>query len=121
MRTRNSLIAALVLGLALTAAAGDKKPPQPYALLFGTVFDTDGRSLSGVPVKIKRAGDKKAKWELISNSTGEFAQRLPAGKADYVVWADVKDKAVAERSALTVHFENDERQDVALHLTKEKK
>ena len=39
---------------------------------------------------IRRADQKKAKWELNSDHSGEFAQRLPAGKADYVVWADMK-------------------------------
>ena len=66
------------------------KSRKPYALIFGTVWDPDGHPLYGVKVKIRRADEKKARWELYSNHTGEFAQRVPAGKADYVVWADVK-------------------------------
>ena len=119
---RNSLIVALAVTLLLgSSLAGDKKAVMPYALLFGTVFDADGRSAAGIRVKVRRSSETKARWELVSNRTGEFAQRLPVGKSDYVVWADLKDKAAAERSAITVHFENDERQDVVLHLTKEKK
>jgi hypothetical protein len=75
-------------------------------------------------VKIRRATDKanKARWELYSNHTGEFAQRLPAGKADYIVWADVKGvklssgKQLKPGSEVTVHIDNDERSDIGLHL-----
>ncbi len=46
--------------------------------------------LYGVKVKIRRADQKKAHWELYSDHNGEFAQRVPAGQADYLVWADLK-------------------------------
>src|SRR3984893_16431018 len=58
------------------------QPDQPYALIFGTVWGPDDRPIYGVRVKIRRAQDKKPKWELYSNHTGEFAQRVQAGKAD---------------------------------------
>ena len=74
----------------LSAQSAGREKPKPYALIYGTVWDPDGHPLYGVKVKIRRAEDKKAHWELYSNHTGEFAQRVPAGKADYVVWADVK-------------------------------
>ena len=61
------------------------KPGEPYALIFGTVWGPNDRPVYGVKVKIRRSRDKKAKWELVSDHQGEFAQRLPAGKADYVV------------------------------------
>jgi len=70
--------------------AGGKKKIAPYALIFGTVWDAQSRPAYGVPVKIRLADKKKAKWELISDRRGEFAQRVPAGAADYVVWADLK-------------------------------
>jgi hypothetical protein len=41
---------------------------------------------------------QKARWELYSNHTGEFAQRVPAGKADYVVWADLKGYKLASEA-----------------------
>ena len=74
----------------VSAQGNDRAKPKPYALIFGTVWDPDGHPLYAVKVKIRRADEKKARWELYSNHTGEFAQRLPAGKADYIVWADVK-------------------------------
>ena len=82
----------------------------------------DGQALYGVKVKIRRADEKKARWELYSNHTGEFAQRLPAGKADYIVWADVKGyklpsgKHLKPGSEVTVHIDDDERSDIGLHL-----
>ena len=75
-------------------------------------------------VRIRRADDKKPKWELFSNHTGEFAQRVPAGKADYVVYADLKDfksspkKKLQAGTPVTVHIDNDKRVDIGLHLTR---
>jgi len=100
------------------------KPDQPYALIFGTVWGPDDRPIYGVKVKIRRAQDKKPKWELYSNHTGEFAQRVHAGKADYVVWADLKDYKSPDGKPLhlvreiPVHVENEERVDIGLHLTR---
>lgn len=94
---------------------------KPYALIIGTVWGPDDRAVYGIKVKIRRASETKARWELSSNHTGEFAQRVPAGKDDYVVWADLKgvktkDGKELEAEEVTVHIENDERSDVSLHL-----
>jgi hypothetical protein len=104
------------------ARASGPEKPKPYALVFGTVWDPNGHPVYGVKVKIRRADAKRAHWELYSNHSGEFAQRLPAEKADYVVWADVKDyklpsgKKVKPGPEVTVHIESDERSDIGLHL-----
>lgn len=100
------------------------KPKHPYALIVGTVWGPDDRPVYGVKVKIRRSKDKKAKWELQSDHHGEFAQRVPAGQADYVVWADLKafkpldGKALHAVKEVPVHTDNDERIDVGLHLSK---
>jgi hypothetical protein len=100
------------------------KPGEPYALIFGTVWGPNDRPVYGVKVKIRRSQDKKAKWELVSDHQGEFAQRLPAGKGDYVVWADLKNFKAADGTTLhsgqemSVHVNDDERVDIGLHLTK---
>jgi hypothetical protein len=99
-----------------------QRPDQPYALIFGTVWGPDDRPLYGVKVKIRRADQKKAHWELYSDHHGEFAQRLPAGAADYLVWADLKGykslngKELHQDGEVKVHVDGDERQDVGLHL-----
>jgi hypothetical protein len=99
-----------------------KDPRKSYALIAGTVWGPDDRPVYGVTVKIRRADQKKAKWQLYSNHTGEFAQRLPAGKADYIVWADLKGfksltgKKLTPGPEVTVHIESEERADIGLHL-----
>jgi len=103
-------------------ARGEQPKNKPYSLIFGTVFDPDGRVVYGVKVRIRRASEKKVRWELYSDHSGEFAQRLPAGKMDYIVWADLKDfklpsgKHLKSGTEVTVHIENDERADIGLHL-----
>ena len=116
-----------LLGLCLppSSAAQQVKPGQPYALIFGTVWGPDNRPVYGIRVKIRRATDKpkKVRWELYSDHRGEFAQRVPAGEADYIIWADLKGvkttdgKPVHLVQEVTVHVYNDEREDTGLHLT----
>ena len=111
------LLGLILLAATLAAMASDKRAEKPYALIFGTVWDSDYRPVYGVRVKIRRADHKKARWELHSDHQGEFAQRVPAGAADYVVWAEPEGKHVPTAEA-KVHVQNDERVDVGLHLTK---
>ncbi len=95
-----------------------KKAKYDYALIYGTVWDKDNRPVYGVPIKIRRSDQKKAKWELISDHQGEFAQRVPVGRADYIVWADVKVPKGQQKPETKAHIEDNERIDVSLHLTK---
>lgn len=90
-----------------------------YALIYGTVWGPDDRPVGGVPIKIRRAADKKAKWQLMSDSRGEFAQRVPVGAEDYVIQADVKTPKGQPKPETTAHIVDNERTDVSLHLNKE--
>jgi hypothetical protein len=114
----------------LVAAPESKNPEskdkvKPYALIAGTVWGPDDHPVYGVTVKIRRATDKpkKVRWEVYSDHMGEFAQRVPAGESDYVLWADLKGVKSADGKPLrlaqpvTVHIYNDEREDTGLHLT----
>jgi hypothetical protein len=94
-----------------------QKDGKPYALIFGTVWDKNDRPVYGVPVKIRLATEKKAKWELVSNHTGEFAQRVPVGPADYLVWLDIKTPKGTPKPQKIVHIQNDERADISMHLS----
>jgi hypothetical protein len=111
--------------VANAAPASKLKPTDPYALIFGTVWGPDNRAVYGITVKIRRVPDKKPKWEVYSNHSGEFAQRVPAGQADYVVWADLKGVKTTYGYPLhlaeevPVHVEYDERVDIGLHLVRE--
>lgn len=118
-------ICALMLPIFATPqplVAADKSEDKPYALIFGTVWGPDNRPVYGVPVKIRRAKDKKPKWEVYSDHHGEFAQRVPAGESDYILSADLKHVKSADgkplhASDVTVHIYNDEREDTGVHLT----
>ena len=127
MRSRFSAYAAVFACVAtvlspFASRASEQPKEKPYALIFGTVWDPDGRPVYGVKVKIRRADQKKAKWEVYSNHSGEFAQRVPAGAADYVVWADFKKlksssgKNLRPGPEVKVHIDNEERADTGLHL-----
>ena len=90
------------------------------------MWGPDDRPVYGVRVKIRRATDKpkKVRWEQYSDHHGEFAQRVPAGEADYILSADLKGVKFADGTQarlpqeVTVHIYNDEREDTGLHLTR---
>jgi hypothetical protein len=133
-RTTAALAAAFFLVFVLVSASPlsaqeatkpsdqNKKAPKPYALIFGTVFDPAGHSVFGVKIKVRRngSGDKHTRWELISDHHGEFAVRVPAGKAEYAVTTDFKrskDLPYGPAPERVVAVQNDERVDISLHLS----
>jgi len=124
-------IAALFLLPALGSQSGlltaqKSRGGKPYALIAGTVWGPDDRPVYGITVKIRKGSDKpnKVRWQLYSDHMGEFAQRVPAGEADYILSADLKGfkpadgKPVHLVQELTIHIYNDEREDVGLHLAR---
>lgn len=120
------LLVILLTGGALYSAplkpspqSDSKKNSKDYALIFGTVWGPDSRPVPGVPVKIRRASEKKFRWEQVSNHTGEFAQRVPVGKEDYVIQADIKTPKGVPKPEAKVHVDDNEREDVGIHLTAE--
>jgi hypothetical protein len=114
-------MAAIAAAIALSAVpAGLAEAPQTrkeYALIFGTIWNAKSQPVYGIPIKIRRANEKKSRWELVSDHSGEFAQRVPVGKQDYVIWADIKVGKGKAKPETKAHIENDERVDVSLHLT----
>jgi hypothetical protein len=106
---------ALLLWLPAWAAPANSAP-APYALIFGTVWGPGVHPRYGVHVKLRRAGEKKFRWEAMSDHRGEFAIRVPAGRSDYVLVPDLKhakDKPLPETA---IHVESDERIDTGIHL-----
>ncbi len=103
--------------------SAQKSKAKPYALIAGTVWGPDDQPVYGVPVKIRRAKDKKPKWQVYSDHHGEFAQRVPVGESDYILTVDLKHFKPADGKPLrllqdvTVHIYNDEREDIGLHLS----
>ncbi len=120
---RLALIATcLLLATTIPLHGRDKKKPDDYALIFGTVWGPDDRPISGIQVNIRRADQKRAKWQRYSTRLGEFSVRVPVGKADYVIWAETKGvklhngKHLQSSPQVTVHVESNERVDTGLHL-----
>jgi protocatechuate 3,4-dioxygenase beta subunit len=89
------------------------------SLIRGSVFDSEGRSISGARIKLVRiptdAEQKEGKHfkglsrDYISNNHGEFAFRLPSARARYRITAaapgyrpDTKEVDVNEREAVPV-------------------
>ena len=91
---------------------------KDYALIYGTVWGPSDHPVAGVPISIRRASDKKPKWELVSDRSGEFAQRVPVGAQDYIVEADIKTPKGQPKPQVTVHINDDERKDISIHLSK---
>jgi hypothetical protein len=116
------LCVSAMLGVGGSAAASaEDKHEKPYALIFGTVWGPDDRPVYGVKIKIRREGEKKVRWEQYSNRNGEFAQRVPAGTQDYVIWADLKglkskNGNPIQGEEVKVHVDADERVDTGVHL-----
>ena len=131
------ILACVLLVGGRLAGWAQKKEPVRFALIYGTVYDADGHHIYGATIKIRRAGTKKVLWELTSDHSGEFAQRVPLGPADYVLWVDIgkhsersaeeaekqpaqgnEKGAVHGAQAVKVHISGDERLDLGLHLPK---
>jgi Carboxypeptidase regulatory-like domain len=84
-----------------TPAASSNKPGKgKYShindfLIRGTVFTDKALSFPGVQLRIRKAGEKKFRWESYTNSRGEFAVRVPQG-SDYEMV--VRAKGFADQS-----------------------
>jgi hypothetical protein len=116
------LLSILLTGGGLRSAplnSSQSAAPKDYALIFGTVWGPDSRPVAGVPVRIRRASEKKFRWELVSNRTGEFAQRVPVGAQDYIIQANIKTPKGVPKPEITVHIDDNEREDVGIHLTEQ--
>jgi hypothetical protein len=58
-------------------------------LIRGTIFTDTALALPGAKLRIRRAGEKKYRWEGFTNSRGEFAMRVPQG-AEYEILIQAK-------------------------------
>jgi len=123
MRPRQWIMLLSTAGLlapcaAVPGAVQDPAPPQPPAsvpapaaptskpvrkkyshaedfLIRGTVFNDKALSAPGVQLRVRRAGDKKFRWESQTNSRGEFAVRVPQGSTYEMV---IRAKGFAEQT-----------------------
>ena len=82
------------------AASSSKPGKQKYShandfLIRGTVFTDKAFAFPGVQLRIRKAGEKKFRWESYTDSRGEFAVRVPQG-SDYEMV--VRAKGFAEQT-----------------------
>jgi len=82
------------------AASGPDSSSKPHRvipafLILGTVFNEKDYAFPGVEIKIRRKGEKKFRYDLYTNSRGEFAVRVPDGIEYEVV---VRQKKYKEQS-----------------------
>ena len=112
----------ILLTINIPCEARQQSKPKESAVIFGTVWAPDDHPLPGITVKIRRAGEKKARWEVLSNRRGEFEEAVPSGTQDYIIWADVKGRKLPNGRHLQaipeviVHVQGNERADTGLHL-----
>ena len=71
-------------GVSAKGAAQEKKKRPPEVVIMGTVFTEKGLSLAGATIRVNRVGERKARWEAVSDRRGEFGVRVPHG-AEYEV------------------------------------
>jgi len=83
-------------------------------LVRGTVFTPGGMALPGAELRIRRASEKKFRWDAVSNSRGEFAVRVKMG-ADYLVM--VRAKGYGEQSLPVDAKTGDRFKDLVFRMT----
>ena len=108
------------------AAAGDESSSKQAQnksshasdfLVRGTVFTPEGLALPGAGLHIRRASEKKFRWNDAANSRGEFAIRVKMG-ADYEVVATAKgyqDQSVPVNASTGERFK-----DLVFHMQRRK-
>ena len=110
-----ALAAALWLSLAAPGGWAEKKKSKvvPQAIVAGSVFHENGFLLRGARVVVWSAEHPKDKKETTTDLQGEFAVRVPAGKARYNVEVSAEG-FTPERKA--VEIAGDERVDLTFRL-----
>jgi len=109
-------VALLLWSLACATPAVCSSSPPQHALIFGTLWGPTERPVYGVRVKLRRADEKRFRWEAVSDHRGEFAIRVPVAKADYVLVPDMKHAKGKPLPETLIHVESDERVDISVHL-----
>jgi hypothetical protein len=122
--SRRSAFALLLVAAGATLlAAEEQKRPEATAVIAGTVFRDPGLALADAKVVLMTEGEKPKKLqETAANFRGEFAFRVPAHEAKYVLKATMKGYRPEQKEA-AIHGSQvgDERIEVNLVLMPESK
>jgi hypothetical protein len=68
----------------VSSSKGKHKSHANDFLIVGTVFTDKAYAFPGAHLRIRRASEKKFRWDTYTNSRGEFAVRVPQG-AEYEI------------------------------------
>ena len=85
-------------------------------LIRGTVFTEKALSFPGAQLRIRKAGEKKFRWESYTNSRGEFAVRVPQG-SDYEMVVRAKGYAEQTRTIDSKNGASEENMVFRMQLT----
>jgi hypothetical protein len=104
------------------AAAPSKPGKKKYShandyLIRGTVFTEKALAFPGVELRIRKAREKKFRWETYTNSRGEFAVRVPQG-SDYEMVVRSKGYTEQTRAIDAKSGANEESMVFRMELTK---
>jgi Carboxypeptidase regulatory-like domain len=83
-------------------SSNKKHKSIPGFLILGTVFNERGYAFPGVEVKVRPKGEKKFRYDMYTNSRGEFAVRVPDGIEYEVVVRQKKYKEQSQEIAAKV-------------------
>jgi len=116
-------LAILFAATVLPLLGANRKAPDTYIVLYGTVFRDTGFTLGGAEVAVipddqESGGLKVKKMQAYSNSRGEFAFHLPAAPLSYTVRVTAKGFRPAEK---TIKVNGEDRVDVTFQLQPESK
>jgi len=109
------LLLCVAAALAVPAVCGSEK--ESYALIFGTRWGPDSRPVYGVHMKLRRAGEKKFRWEAVSDHHGEFTFRVPPVAGNYILVPDLKHPKDKPLPETRIQVQGDERVDIGVHLS----
>jgi hypothetical protein len=112
---RAALLLCVTAAMAAPSVCGTGK--ESYALIYGTLWGPDSRPVYGVHMKLRRAEEKKFRWEALSDHHGEFAFRVPPVKGTYILVPELKHSNDKPLPETRIHVEGDERVDVGVHLS----
>jgi hypothetical protein len=86
-----TLLLLMAIPAGFVQAAGQKQSHSHADdfLIFVTLFDGQGFALPGAKVRVRRADEKKFRWEAISDRRGELGIRVKQG-AEYEVTIEAR-------------------------------
>jgi len=101
-----SVLLAACLLAAFTLTAEEKPAAKGQAILAGSVHDQpSGLAIPGIRIEIRRQGEKKPRWRAVTDVRGDFAVRVPAGQASYVIATASKEHVNQEIAVEVVSHE----------------